>query len=56
MGDNDSGVALSLRISGPGLEPFAAVSECREDPSLVVGARLAAVVDPADNLFAIVHG
>ncbi|MBB5874125.1 hypothetical protein F4553_007559 [Allocatelliglobosispora scoriae] len=55
VGD-DNGIALSLRISGPGVEPFDAVSECMADPSLVVGARLAAVVDPADNLFAIVPG
>jgi hypothetical protein len=55
VGDHD-GVALRLRISGPGVETFTTVSECREDPSLVVGARLAVVVDPADNLFAIVHG
>jgi hypothetical protein len=51
----EPGVALTLRISGPGFEPFEVTSECRNHSSLRVGAQLAAVVDPADRLFAIIR-
>ncbi|KXK59933.1 hypothetical protein AWW66_21665 [Micromonospora rosaria] len=50
----ESGVELSLLISGPGFEPFESTSQCKDDPALTVGARLNAVVDPTDRLYAIV--
>ncbi|MFG3705879.1 hypothetical protein ACGF7U_14255 [Micromonospora sp. NPDC047670] len=50
----ESGIELSLLISGPGFEPFASASRCKEHPGLEVGARLNAVVDPTDRLYAIV--
>ncbi|MER7267011.1 hypothetical protein ABT344_01670 [Micromonospora carbonacea] len=50
----ESGIEVSLLISGPGFEPFATASQCKEHPSLKVGARLNAVVDPTDRLYAIV--
>ncbi|MGY0230870.1 hypothetical protein [Longispora urticae] len=52
IGDED-GVELVLWISGPGFG-FEALSLCRDHPSLVAGARLNAIVDPSDHLFAIV--
>lgn len=50
----ESGIELSLLISGYGFEPFESASQCKEHPSLRVGARLNAVVDPANRLYAIV--
>ncbi|MFF3855083.1 hypothetical protein [Micromonospora sp. NPDC002575] len=50
----ESGIEVSLLIGGPGFEPFATTSQCKEHPSLEVGARLNAVVDPTDRLYAIV--
>nr|BFE57899.1 hypothetical protein GCM10020063_024250 [Dactylosporangium thailandense] len=50
----ESGIELSLLISGPGFEPFASASQCKDDSALKVAARLNAVVDPADGLYAIV--
>jgi hypothetical protein len=52
LGENN-GVALTLRVTGEGFEPFDAVYECEAHPSLRVGAELAAVVAPADRLYAI---
>ncbi|MCG5443893.1 hypothetical protein NIE79_002037 [Micromonospora sp. NIE79] len=45
---------LRLRISGPGFATFEADTIRATDPALVPGAALAAVVDPADRLFAII--
>lgn len=45
---------LHLRISGPGFATFEADTIRATDPALVPGAVLAAVVDPADRLFAII--
>jgi hypothetical protein len=50
----ESGIELSLLIRGFGLEPFESVSSCKDHPDLRVGARLNAVVDPTDRLYAIV--
>ncbi|GAA2398825.1 hypothetical protein Cme02nite_07640 [Catellatospora methionotrophica] len=50
----ESGVELTLLISGTGFEPFESTSKCKDDEVLKVGARLNAVVDPADRLYAIV--
>ncbi|MEE6260738.1 hypothetical protein [Plantactinospora sonchi] len=50
----ESGVELNLLISGPGFEPFESTSQCKDDSALTVGARLNAVVDPTDRLYAIV--
>ncbi|MET8357408.1 hypothetical protein [Micromonospora sp. NPDC005171] len=47
------GLELRLRISGPGFTPFEVDTIRPDDSSLVPGAVLAAVVDPADRLFAI---
>ncbi|MFE9657297.1 hypothetical protein [Micromonospora sp. NPDC006431] len=44
---------LTLRISGEGVPPFEAVYRCDDEPVLQVGARLKAIVDPADNLFTL---
>ena len=44
---------LSLRISGDGVPPFEARYRCDLEPGNVVGARLYATVDPADNLFTL---
>jgi hypothetical protein len=52
LGENN-GVALTLRVTGAGVEPFDAVYECEAHPSLRVGAELSAVVAPADGLYAI---
>ncbi|MEO3974105.1 hypothetical protein [Streptomyces sp. CAU 1734] len=51
-----AGVALTLRISGPGLPSFDAVHECGKSPSPQVGEVLFALVDPAGRLFTIDHG
>ncbi|RAO55071.1 hypothetical protein LUPAC06_04373 [Micromonospora saelicesensis] len=48
------GLELRLRISGPGFTPFEADTIRTDDPALVPGAVLAAVVDPADRLFLII--
>ncbi|MEH1165299.1 hypothetical protein V6V47_07920 [Micromonospora sp. CPCC 205539] len=50
----ESGTELTLLISGPGFEPFESTSRCKDDSALTVGARLNAVVDPTDRLYAIV--
>lgn len=49
------GVELRLRISGQGFQPFETTVECRDEDELRVGARLAARVDPADQLFMILR-
>lgn len=46
---------LDLRVSGPGVPPFDAAYRCLDRPSLRVGARLDAVVDPSDNLFTLLR-
>ncbi|MEV0734172.1 hypothetical protein [Polymorphospora sp. NPDC050346] len=50
----ESGIELTLLISGPGFEPFESVSQCEDHSALRVGAQLNAVVDPTDGLYAIV--
>ncbi|MET7668249.1 hypothetical protein [Micromonospora luteifusca] len=54
LGGEDPGLELRLRISGPGFAMFEADTIRANDPALVPGALLAAVVDPANRLFAIV--
>ncbi|PZG18128.1 hypothetical protein C1I95_14180 [Micromonospora craterilacus] len=53
LGGEDPGLELHLRISGPGFATFEADTIRADDPALVPGALLAAVVDPVDRLFAI---
>ncbi|MEV0733174.1 hypothetical protein [Polymorphospora sp. NPDC050346] len=53
LGGEDPGLELHLRISGPGFATFEADTIRADDPALVPGALLPAVVDPADRLFAI---
>ncbi|MGI5240599.1 hypothetical protein [Dactylosporangium sp. CA-139066] len=53
LGGEDPGLELRLRISGPGFATFEADTIRADDPALVPGAVLAAVVDPADRLFSI---
>ncbi|MEU3455158.1 hypothetical protein ABZ671_16400 [Micromonospora sp. NPDC006766] len=53
LGGEDPGLELHLRISGPGFATFEADTIRADDPALVPGAVLAAVVDPADRLFSI---
>ncbi|MFE9204164.1 hypothetical protein [Micromonospora sp. NPDC007230] len=53
LGGEDPGLELHLRISGPGFATFEADTIRADDPALVPGALLAAVVDPADRLFSI---
>ncbi|MEU7876097.1 hypothetical protein [Dactylosporangium sp. NPDC049140] len=52
-GGEDPGLQLRMRISGPGFATFEADTTRADDPALVPGAILAAVVDPADRLFSI---
>jgi hypothetical protein len=44
---------LTVRISGDGVPPFEARYRCPMEPRNVVGVRLHATVDPADNLFTL---
>ncbi|MEV0644798.1 hypothetical protein AB0I28_06005 [Phytomonospora sp. NPDC050363] len=44
--DGESGVKVTLRLTGPGFEPFDAVVGCRPEDVLVVGGHLHALVDP----------
>ncbi|MET8123325.1 hypothetical protein [Micromonospora sp. NPDC005189] len=53
LGGEDPGLELHLRISGPGFATFEADTVRADDPTLVPGALLAAVVEPADRLFSI---
>ncbi|MEU0155498.1 hypothetical protein [Micromonospora fulviviridis] len=53
LGGEDPGLELHLRISGPGFATFEADTIRADDPALVPGALLAAVVDPVDRLFSI---
>ncbi|WP_406070439.1 hypothetical protein [Micromonospora sp. NBC_01638] len=53
LGGEDPGLELHLRVSGPGFATFEADTIRADDPALVPGALLAAVVDPADRLFSI---
>ncbi len=53
LGGEDPGLELRLRISGPGFAAFEADTVRADDPALVPGALLPAVVDPVDRLFSI---
>ncbi|MFE9651827.1 hypothetical protein [Micromonospora sp. NPDC006431] len=53
LGGEEPGLELHLRISGPGFATFEADTISADDPALVPGALLAAVVDPVDRLFSI---
>jgi len=53
LGGEDPGLELRLRISGPGFATFEADTIRGNDPALVPGVVLAAVVDPANRLYAI---
>ena len=46
--NEENGVALTLRITGPGFEPFQTVHRTELKPGQEVGARLPALVDPTD--------
>ncbi|GAB1514999.1 hypothetical protein [Actinophytocola sp. KF-1] len=52
-GDSADVHVLTLRISGEGVPEFEARYRCDADKVNVVGARLRATVDPADNLFTL---
>ena len=53
LGAEDPGLELHLRISGPGFATFEADTIRADDPALVPGALLAAVVDPVERVFSI---
>lgn len=53
LGGEDPGLELRLRISGPGFTTFEATTVRADDPALVPGAMLPAVVDPVDRIFRI---
>ncbi|MER7006822.1 hypothetical protein ABT297_27800 [Dactylosporangium sp. NPDC000555] len=53
LGGEDPGLELHVRISGPGFATFEADTIRADDPALVPGASLSAVVDPVDRLFSI---
>lgn len=53
LGGEDPGLELRLRISGPGFAAFEADTVRPDDPALVPGALLPAVVDPVDRLFSV---
>ncbi|WP_426505615.1 hypothetical protein ACPPVO_47855 [Dactylosporangium sp. McL0621] len=53
LGGEDPGLELRMRISGPGFATFEADTTRGDDPALVPGALLAAVVDPTDRLYSI---
>lgn len=53
LGGEDPGLVLRLRISGPGFETFEAETTHPVDAALTPGVVLAAVVDPADQLFTV---
>ncbi|RMI28566.1 hypothetical protein [Nocardia stercoris] len=44
---------MTLRISGPDVPMFEGCVRCHPEPMMRLGARLDAVVDPADNLFTL---
>ncbi|MEH0420652.1 hypothetical protein [Streptomyces sp. B21-083] len=46
-----TGVAVGLRISGPGVQPFETTWKHSSHPALRVGLLLRAVVDPARSMF-----
>lgn len=49
----ESGVAVGLRVSGPGLRTFEATWKRSHHPALRVGLRLTAVVDPSGGRFRV---
>ncbi|MFF3378503.1 hypothetical protein ACFYXF_36805 [Streptomyces sp. NPDC002680] len=49
----DSGIAVALRISGPGFAAFDATWKRSPDAGLRVGLRIAVVVDPTRRLYRI---
>ncbi|GHJ47155.1 hypothetical protein Cs7R123_44970 [Catellatospora sp. TT07R-123] len=53
LGGEDPGLKLRLRISGSGFTAFDAETTRPDDPALVPGALLAALVDPADCLYRV---
>ncbi|MEU7618460.1 hypothetical protein AB0M91_22905 [Micromonospora rifamycinica] len=53
LGGEDPGLLLHLRIHGPGFAAFEADAVRPDDPALVPGALLTAVVDPADRLYRV---
>lgn len=54
LGGEDSGLKLRVRISGSGFATFEAETIRADDPALVPGAFLAAVVDPDERIFSFV--
>ncbi|TDC64351.1 hypothetical protein [Streptomyces hainanensis] len=48
-----AGLAVGLRISGPGFRTFETTWKRSSHPALRVGLRLTAVVDPSGNLFRV---
>lgn len=51
----ETGMALTLRFTGPEVAPFQATYTCAADPSLSVGDWLGALVDPSTNAYAILN-
>ncbi|MGW4465956.1 hypothetical protein [Micromonospora sp. NPDC004704] len=54
LGGEDPGLELRVRISGPGFATFEAETIRPDDPAVVPGAFLAAVVEPDERIFAFV--
>ncbi|MGW1657903.1 hypothetical protein [Streptomyces atratus] len=50
---DDAGVAVGLRVSGPGFPTFEATWRRSPDDALRVGLRLTAVVEPSGGLFRV---
>ncbi|RKT67532.1 hypothetical protein DFJ66_0707 [Saccharothrix variisporea] len=50
----DTGVELTLRVTGAGVRPFTGKVSCLPDDDLRVGTTLDALVHPTDNAFTIV--
>ncbi|WP_431928780.1 hypothetical protein [Micromonospora wenchangensis] len=53
LGGESPELDLHLRISGPGFAPFEADTVRPDDPGLVPGRLLTAVVDPASRLYRV---
>lgn len=53
LGGEDPGLDLHVRISGPGFAPFEADTVRPDDPGLVPGRQLTAVVDPTSRLYRV---
>ncbi len=53
LSGEESGLKLHLRINGPGFATFDAETIRAQDPALVPGVLLAAIVDPEERVFSV---